>query len=154
MSLGGTPLNETIVRQIEGVLRSIDGTGQWNQKIESVVDFEAWDDDLVMPAAMVLQLSSDEDDGLFSDRQMVEFNFQIVACLSKWTDARLAANRLVADIKRALLSDVTLGGYARSTRITRVEWFQYDQDEGGRAGATLFGTVQYRHLRADPYTQG
>lgn len=155
MPLGGTPIEEYVLQAIEARLAAVNGPPTYNFAIRKVVDFEAWDDDLlVYPAAMVLSLTTDEDDSLFTDRQTITMNFQVVAIMNAWTNARLDCGRLVADIKQSLLSDVTLGGYARDVHITRTERFQYDVEGGGRAGASLFGNVQFRHIRGDPYQQG
>lgn len=157
--MGAPPdtIEEKVLKDIVSTLQSIDGVTPYNTKIRRVVDFEEWDDDLlVYPAAMVLALTTEENDSDFSDRQSVSLNFEVVLVLSEWVNstARAAVSRAIADVKIALLANHQRSGYARDTEITRTERFQYDSEKGARAGASIFGTVKFRHIRADPYTQG
>lgn len=157
MAAGQDPVEERILGNIKATLLGINGAPTYNHTIKEVVEFEAWDDDLLLtPACMVLAESTQEEDSEFSDRQVVTLEFRIVAVLSKWTQAsaRQATSQLAADIKLALLADIKRGGFARDTHITRTERFHYDVETGPRAGIVLYGNVQFRHLRNDPYVQG
>lgn len=156
MAAGQDPVEERILENIKTTLTGINGAPTYNTTVKQVVEFEAWDDDLITPACMVLAEASQEEDSEFSDRQVVTLEFRIVAVLSQWTQssARQATSRFAADIKLALLADITRGGHARDTHITRTERFHYDVQGGPRAGIVLYGNVQFRHLRNDPYIQG
>lgn len=146
-----------MLENIRTTLLSIQGGPTYNHTIRNVVEFEAWDDDLmVFPSCMLIASSTTEEDSQFTDRQTIGMDFSVIAVLRDWvqSSARKQTSRLAADIKLALLADVTRGGYARDTHITRTERFHYDVGTGPRAGITLYGNVQFRHIRANPYAQG
>lgn len=149
-----TPIEELVVANLISTLEGI-AAPTYSTTVAKVIDYEAWDDDILRyPAVMLLVGSTAEDDSTFSDRQNVDLEFQLILVLDTWTNPRQAAAAFVADVKQALLTDVQRGGTARDTHITRTERFLYDTETGARAGAVVYGKVEYRHVRGNPYQQG
>jgi len=70
---------------------------------------------------------------------------------SDTNDTGLYINRMLADIKKALLVDVTRGGNAIDTKIT--ESTKFSTEEGQESTGIIVGIdVLYQHVLGDPYT--
>lgn len=68
-------------------------------------------------------------------------------------DTETALNSLLGDIEKALVADITRGGYARDTKITSIVPFETVEGEPF-AGLAIELEIDYANKQNDPYTAG
>lgn len=67
------------------------------------------------------------------------------------TSIDIKNNQVRSDIEKAILVDVTRGGYAHETEIADIAEFV---DDEGFSGIAVIIEVKYRTVYGDPYTKG
>ena len=145
-------IRELIIQDIESTLLTVVAGALYHHTILKVVRFEAWTPNLnVYPACAITLLDSDESDSESSTRQTVTMRFLIMAELEQHANLERDTSRLIDDIKRVLVVDITRNSLALDTQVTSARPFLTD-GAVPRGGATIEGNVRFRHLFGDPYT--
>lgn len=72
---------------------------------------------------------------------------------SSTVDSEIVINSLLGDIEKALMADITRGGYARDTKLVSSVPFETVEGEPMH-GLAIELEVIYAHKQNDPYTQG
>jgi hypothetical protein len=149
------PIRELILQHCEASLWEIDGTGAYHTALRTVVRGKPVpeDDPSSLPAAFL-----DEGDETY----LQEINLLITRTLPITVEARLRstdgalptlANRLFADIERAITTDPTQGGLAVRTELT-ASTILVDESPGILASVRAEFEITYHTRRGDPSYAG
>ncbi len=72
-------------------------------------------------------------------------------CWVRHEEMAREANRLLANVEKALMADLTRGGLAVLTNLVSNEMFVTEDIEAPKAGITVVIEVRYRHAEQDPF---
>jgi hypothetical protein len=104
------------------------------------------------PLAMVQDIAEEKDDGSPVGYSTSVLKVQIIVWDSNYDELSERANLLLADVEKALHSDVTRGGYAFDTNIIGNQLIS--AEEALPVGGVIIDIeVLYRHTLGDPYSQ-
>lgn len=151
----GTPVKERVVTHIVSTLEAIDGSPSYHHEILAVKRQSPDNPVLVFTAQEFPAIIVSHADIVRSDdvNAMIqcELGVTLRASLLDRENHATELEWLVADLHKALLTDVTRGGIAVDTKITGET--VYDQEEQtGIASVDLAVRVRFRHLYDDPNT--
>jgi len=154
----GTTVRESIIQNIKTTLEAITIANGYNATIAKVVQ---WNPNgighgtmpMIIIAAGPEPNSENEGYDLQTCRMTVFLDLWIAVDEDATEAADTTLNKHLGDIKKALMTDLTRGGYAVTTHITDVEPF--DVVEGQPyAGLIITAEVHYRHAISNPETAG
>jgi hypothetical protein len=145
-----TPIRELILQNVETVLRSIAPPSY----ASTILFVRRWNGNVALdvpeyPCALIVPLTERSDD---SRSTIIEHSMQLGIVLGVRSDTWMQdMNRLLADVRVALLTDPSRGTVAATTRITDED--VYDGDPRQNIGsAQLVAEISYRTLYEDPTT--
>ncbi|MFB3816136.1 MAG: hypothetical protein ACE147_00615 [Candidatus Methylomirabilales bacterium] len=150
------PIRERILQHCEASLALIDGASAYHHALAAVHrGAPPAPEDLTQLPAVWLQ-EGDEDEPP-EDNWLLTWELPLT--VDGWCRAAdganlpTLANRLLADMERALMVDQTRGGLARRTRITGRS-ITVDAVPGTMASARLQAVITYHTRRGDPANAG
>lgn len=149
------PIRERILQHCEASLALIDGAGAYHHALADVQRGQAVPDDLtVLPAAFLQE--GDEDEPEQDTNLLLRWTLPITVegwLRSAEGNLPTLANRLLADMERALTADPTRGGLATKTVVTG-RGTTTDAAPGTMASARLQAVITYHTRRGDPANAG
>jgi len=151
-----TPRIESIAENIRTTVASVTVAGGYNQTLSARRpkrnDFAvaAWDDLTVLIEQAGSQWLEDTRTVATIDKRQTFVLWAFVIDSDAATaaiDTRL--NQVAADLEKALMADITRGGYAQDTFIEEI--LPFGNADGSQSGIMLTMTVQYRTAIGNPY---
>ncbi len=148
------PIRERILQHCEASLRTIDGTGPYHHRLAQVQRGRAVPEDLTkLPAAFL-----DEGEESVSQDTNLLVTRLLPITVEAWLrsddgDLPTQANRMLADVERALTADPTRGGLAIRTAALSSSLVK-DEAPGVLASVRLQFEIEFRTLRAEPASKG
>lgn len=151
----GTPASELIMQNVATTLAAIATPGYYND-VEAVVRLSQLSDVEQLKAQMPAILVTPPTLTLSDSRAAIvtaTASFVVRGYLIAHTGQLAALEKLGADIRVALLTDWTRGGYALTTRVTSQELLVSAGEMSEPVSAVdLTVEIEFRHLYQDPNT--
>lgn len=151
----GTPVKERVMTNLVAALEAIDGSPAYHHEVLAVKRQSPDNPVLVFTAqefpAIILSHADISRDDSVNAMIQCELGVTVRASLLDRENHATELEWLVADLHKALLTDVTRGGVAMDTKILGET--VYEQEEvTGVASVDLAVRVRFRHLYDDPNT--
>lgn len=152
-----TTIREYVLLNLKSTLELIKTTGGYNNTIASVQRWSQWGNSLVSIPAIIINAGPEEKKPEPNPLMTCSF----IVYIDIWTnhlqeDSRSSdeiLNSLLGDVEKALMADITRGGYAEDTNITRNVPFQSIEGQP-LIGITIEIEITYQHLQTDPAIGG
>lgn len=144
------PVSERILEALVARLQSIQAGADYWYTIGTIVRLSKFDTALPKMPAITFQVADDTEDdsttnGYITGQLRVVLGLHIIDNVNP----ALAVERLLADVKRAVRVDFSLGNTSLDAHaVSSRRWLV--PVETGRAGATLELLIDYRHRYNDP----
>ena len=148
----GTPVKEQVLDNLKTTLELIAGGASYHTTLRGVHRLRGVNAMQLQqfPAVIIDVAGTAHDDGV-NGMVSCSMDVNLVAVITDRTDPAQELEWLAADIKRALLIDVTRGGAAVDTKFVSDD-IQISDDVTSVAAVQVQARVRFRHLYADPNT--
>lgn len=147
----GLPVDEQIVAALKTRFETIDGAPNYYYTVARVERYQPGNSALIREfPAIVLGQPQVTTEQTVAGRISNALEIVVRAALKDRETFSTSISKLSADIRRALYSDIQLGGVACWTRIKSEERFELIAEDAALAAVDILLTVHYRHPIDNP----